>query len=258
MADRKAILNASNPLGRRPQLGELTEALLPQIVQSSDGGWLFKSFKLTTTGFQISGKLTFEEWKAAGELFGQTDRSRNWWIGDWLTVCESSWGDKYRLAVDITGLTPDALSNIASVCSKVQLPFRNGNLSFSHHVVVAPEIPEMQDRWLKQAEKDNLSVIKLRRLIAEEKARQAGSGSPVIVERSPLAAKVYPVAWKRLWHAVEADDIEQVSIDDCDRIIDWATAIKDSRLEHDQEKAQDTQQDTSGEDLTTADFEVKE
>src|SRR5262249_28451991 len=54
------------------------------------------------------------------------------------------------------------------VAKAVQLCVRTHNLSFTHHVLVAPLPPRDQQRWLAKAERDGMAVAELRRAIRGE------------------------------------------------------------------------------------------
>lgn len=65
-------------------------------------------------------------------------------------------------AARVTGYDPKSLRNYAWVASRVQLSLRRDNLSYSHHELVAALEPDQQERWLRFASENRLSVEDLR------------------------------------------------------------------------------------------------
>jgi hypothetical protein len=209
-----------------------------QLMQSADGKTLlYKQFRLTRVGLEFSGTLTLDDWKAAGRLLGHIEKSRNWWIGDWINAYEAGWGEMYNLAQEMTRMDKGTLMNIASVCSRVEISRRNDHLSFTHHTLVAPLPPPKQTYWLNRAKEDQLSVAQLRHAI-ETKQDEPAPKSGTVVERSPLAHKAHFAVYRRLFRGVEIGDPQKVSVEDCDRVIEWATRVKEFRLEYEQQLAE--------------------
>jgi hypothetical protein len=93
-------------------------------------------------------------------------KSVQFWIGDWVNFGERKYGDKYKEALEITGLKYETLMNISSVCANVGTSLRNENLTYNHHVAVAKLSPKQQEKFLKQAEEEQMPVSKLRNLIS--------------------------------------------------------------------------------------------
>lgn len=218
MADRKAVLNASNPLGRRPQLGDLTESMLDkQLFQSSDGGWLFKQFKLTNTGLEIHGAITRADWRLAGEFFRKAGGALQWWLGDWINNAPNDWGDMYTEAVEITGYKESYLRNIALVARAVELSLRSDKLSYSHHVLVAG-LKDEKDKmeWLKSAEEKRLSVAEMRR----EMEQPPETDDAIVVYRT------YRNRFSRMCKFLAKNQLDRVKADEIDDIVSWLLEIK--------------------------------
>jgi hypothetical protein len=87
-----------------------------------------------------------------------------WWIGDWWLYGEHRYGEQASQAPAL-GLKPDTLSNAAAVASRVQMPRRRGNLTFSHHQAIAYLEPEVADALLTQAEEGQWTVQHLREVV---------------------------------------------------------------------------------------------
>lgn len=208
------------------QLGALTGELIGDepnaLVPAVDGSILIGNSLLTLTGISFPENLSEVEWQRVGKAVFGMNSAMQWWLGDWLNAYRPGWGEMYDEAAELTNLTKDTLSNIASVCAKVQLPFRNGNLSFTHHTAVSSLTPEQQRAYLAAAERDKLSVSKLRRLIA---------GKPTKKVRQGLANRKYYTTFKRVWKGVEAGDPDKVSLQDIDSAIDWLTQVRLRKIE---------------------------
>lgn len=228
--DRKKQLAASAPLLKRTTLtiGEATDAMLPPgqttsaLVPAADGSIRVGSSLLTHTGISFPADLSEDEWQRVGKALFGINSAMQWWLGDWLNAYRPGWGAMYDEAAELTGLTKDTLSNVASVCAKVQLPFRNGNLSFTHHTAVSSLTPEQQIEYLAAAERDKLSVSKLRRLI---------EGKPPKKVRQGLANRKYYTTFKRVWKGVEAGDPNKVSLKDIDNAIEWLGHVRQAKIE---------------------------
>ena len=138
-----------------------------QIVEYSNGGIRIGAFTITPVGLSSDG-ATFEEWSDFGQTIIQIKRAMQWIIGDYLAYGEDrQYGVTYAEWSALTGYTTDTLSDIVGVCRKVQLPSRDGNLSFSHHRVVADLPPDQQTQWLQYAAEHKLSVAALRTALGE-------------------------------------------------------------------------------------------
>lgn len=108
------------------------------------------------------GDLDRADWLAAGRRLGAIGRCSQWWIGDWVRYGTSRWGEKYAEAARITGYDVASLRNMAWVASRFGQELRNDQLSWSHHVLLAPLEPDSQREWLTRAADERLSVADLR------------------------------------------------------------------------------------------------
>jgi hypothetical protein len=136
---------------------------------------------ISPTGMQVTGQLTFDEWKALAASLGTAARSVAFVIGDWLVHGQNLFGTdghpdrrvdaaSYRLAVEATGLDVTTLQNYAYVSRSVAYPLRSGRLSWEHHRLIAKLPPEAQRHWIEccEAEEDagrRMSTRRLRRSI---------------------------------------------------------------------------------------------
>jgi N6-adenosine-specific RNA methylase IME4 len=132
-------------------------------------------FKLTSTGLQITGEPTYDEWAAVGETLKFLESSIQFALGDWLRYGERKWGEKYAQAVAQTGKSEQTLTDYVWVASAVEISSRNENLTFAHHKAVAPlrlaggtpDI-EKQRHYLELAQEQDLSVSQFRKLIQRD------------------------------------------------------------------------------------------
>jgi hypothetical protein len=114
------------------------------------------------------------EWLATGRRLGAIGRCSQWWIGDWIRYGTSRWGEKYADAARVTGYDVASLRNMAWVASQFELSLRSDNLTWSHHVLLAPLADEEKRHWLERAASERLSVADLR---LELRGRQGGRGA---------------------------------------------------------------------------------
>src|SRR5262245_56588916 len=113
-----------------------------------NGDMVVSGFTLLTTGITVPKKATEDDWHTAWEFVRRCEGSIMWWIGDLLNVAESRWGETYTRAMEESGYALQTLKNAKSVASNVLSEVRNPELSFAHHMQVAPLTPAQQSRWL--------------------------------------------------------------------------------------------------------------
>jgi len=126
-------------------------------------------FSLTPTGLLVAGEPSLQRWKHVGGILAGMQGAMRWWIGDWLAygAGRGEWGDMYGDAVAETGLSQDTLKHCKSLSCRIELCRRRHNLSWKHHQTTAALPDEQADAWLDRAERDGLSVAKLRKQIKE-------------------------------------------------------------------------------------------
>ncbi len=137
---------------------------------------------LTPIGLNLTGRdMSYEHWEALGRLLGTIDRASRWWIGDFLNFgeeifpeeyaqgVESSVAERYSEAERITGLDPQTLMNIRSICGRVPVSRRRVELGFWIHAEVAPLEPDEQVSWLQTAIDKSWTRATLRDAIRETK-----------------------------------------------------------------------------------------
>jgi hypothetical protein len=166
-----------------------------------------RKFTITRTGLDIRGELTFDEWQALGNELAPVAKSIAFIIGDWINYGQTRYGEKYDEAIRTTGLSYETLAVYSHVARRIEVLSRNKNLDFTHHKVVAKcKDPQEQRKWLETAEKENLSVARLRksmnfgRLATEDEMQQDPADRGVVTHLALINRLI------RWWKQTTADD----------------------------------------------------
>jgi len=123
-------------------------------------------FAITPTGIEFNEELSFDEWDALGQKLAPVGKSIGFIIGDWINYGENHWGERYKDALERTGLAYQTLAQYSYVAWKVQFSCRQEKLGFEHHLVVAKiKDSEEQRYWLDMAVKHKLGKRRLRKSI---------------------------------------------------------------------------------------------
>lgn len=123
---------------------------------------------------ELPADLPFDRWRSIGRrICGVADAS-SWWLADWVAYGEERYGDKYREAVEITGVGYQTLRNYAWVARRFDVSRRRDSLSFAHHSEVAALPPAAQDEWLDRAEEGGWSRNDLRAALKRLRAPHDG------------------------------------------------------------------------------------
>lgn len=146
---------------------------------------------MTATSWVPVSELELPAWTEAGRRLGSIGRGVGWWIGDWLYYGNRRFGERYARAKQITGYDVQTLMNMAYVASRFEPQRRREALSFSHHAELAALDSASQDRWLKRAESERLSVRCLREELRRER-RQLEGGGHAVPEALPANAHADP------------------------------------------------------------------
>ena len=138
---------------------------------------------VTATGIEFFGDLSLAEWGDLGRGLVPVARSIGFWLGDWINYGSKAYGNKYKEALEFTGLAPKTLRNYASVARRVGPSLREPSLGHEHHAAVASLGPHEQKHWLGLAKEHKLTVRRLRksikagRLVSEEEMEDAGASN---------------------------------------------------------------------------------
>lgn len=125
-------------------------------------------------GLQLPAMLPLSEWQHVGTQLALLWDSSAWWLADWLLYGEKAYPDRYRRAIDGTGLHYKTLRNYAWIGRRFPPSRRHPSLSFQHHAEVAALSEREQDLWLLRAETENWSRNALRKAVRSS-ARNASS-----------------------------------------------------------------------------------
>jgi hypothetical protein len=124
----------------------------------------------TPTQILLPDYLSLSLWIQTVKKLGTIQSGVQWYLGDLWIFGERKYGQRQiKAAIQLTSLhyTIGTLMNFGWVAGRIPASFRNENLSYTHHVVVAPLPPDEQQRWLERAATKKLSVEKLRKAIKE-------------------------------------------------------------------------------------------
>jgi hypothetical protein len=134
---------------------------------------------LPRTGLQFSGRVPFDVWLDIGRQLSAVVASSAWCLGDWLAYGQHAYGNRYRDAVEQTGLDYQTLRNYAWVARRFELSRRRDTLSFRHHAEVASLPAPEQDFWLRKAEQFAWSASQLRREVRTSLHERSQSGTSI-------------------------------------------------------------------------------
>ena len=125
---------------------------------------LNEKVRITPNGLDFSAELNFEEWESMAPDLVKIAKTVGFLVGDWLNYGESRYGEKYQAAVEATGLSYDTVKQYCYVAKAIKMCDRSHAVDFSHHLVVAKvKDSDKQRQWLELAEKERLTVARLRK-----------------------------------------------------------------------------------------------
>ena len=153
-----------------PQTIQVFDARTGEILQTANTDALFDlaafGFVATTTGLSPAREITIDEWGACEPILRHEMDSvtrRQTWVqfayGDWLNYGEAHFGEnEIWNVIDPNKYDPHTLKNFQTVARRVHPSRRRENLTYSHHVAVAPLEASAQVKLLDEAEQTNLSA----------------------------------------------------------------------------------------------------
>lgn len=123
---------------------------------------------------------SFQDWENMGRAVSFVGNAWQWWVGDWLVIGETLFGEEAAQAVDdhetrydiarrVTGKPQGTLQNIRSICARVSKDRRRAELDFTHHEKVASLDPDEQTFWLNKAVDETMTTAELAAAIRELK-----------------------------------------------------------------------------------------
>lgn len=128
----------------------------------------------TPTELFLPPRLPLDAWREVGVDLSVLWDASTWWQGDWLLYGQDRFPDRYKHAVEHSGLDYQTLRNYAWIARKFPPLRRRPNLSMQHHAEVASLPEEEQDRWLDRAESGLWSRNKLRSVLRDGRADGRG------------------------------------------------------------------------------------
>lgn len=161
--------------GRRKDTNPADAVAVVNQIQTGD---IRDKIRVTPMGMEITGTLSFEEWRDLAPRIGTAVRSWAFVLGDWLLYGEDRFGpparasmggprnavsaERYETARAATGIDEAVLANYAYVARNVPRHMRREDVSWEHHRAVAKLDEPEQGRWLKIAEKEEMTSRRLR------------------------------------------------------------------------------------------------
>lgn len=107
--------------------------------------------------------MPFVAWCDVGHSLRVLSEASAWCLGDWLNYGERAYGQRYKEALELTGLDYQTLRNYAWVARRFPLSRRRDGASFQHHAEVAALPDALQDLLLERSERFRWSRAELRR-----------------------------------------------------------------------------------------------
>jgi hypothetical protein len=95
--------------------------------------------------------MSYLKWEETGRMLGEVDVAMKWWIADWVRWGEDRYGEKFAQALEGTQKDEKTLLTWLRVARSVAPDHRRWELTFSHHLVIAPLEPDQQSYWLQKA-----------------------------------------------------------------------------------------------------------
>jgi hypothetical protein len=149
------------------------------IVRRQDGTVKLGNFRLTTTGLQVEGRISQEEWWAFFEGVQKIESTLQFIIGDLAIYGEDEFRISYEEIAARTGYKKETVENYAYVARNMPQELRSDKLSFNHHYLVAGLDTEAEkQQWLLVAQENTLSVHNMK--LAMDVWRQGGDPQAVL------------------------------------------------------------------------------
>jgi hypothetical protein len=115
--------------------------------------------------------LTHEQRVVIAQEIRDAEWNRQWIAGDTGNAWIAELGEEAEQYLSDFGYVHESLANILRVCAAIKPPYRNGNLRYSHHVVVYELPPEDRLLRLQECEAKRWSVAEFRRQVKGTKPK---------------------------------------------------------------------------------------
>ncbi|MDN3357539.1 LmbU family transcriptional regulator [Actinomadura sp. DC4] len=133
------------------------------------------------TSLTLPDAMPLDSWVSVGQEIAVISDASAWWLADWLIYGREAYPDRYRHAVDRTGLSYQTLRNYAWIARAFPMSRRRDRLSMQHHAEVVTLVDDEQDEWLDRAEHHGWSVTELRRQLKGGRTSPRGRGSTFVL-----------------------------------------------------------------------------
>lgn len=140
---------------------------------------LTKYCELTKTSLSFRKDVSEDEWLDVFNSLKNVEGCVQFWIGDCLAYRSRKWG-MYEDIAEKTGYDKETLSNYKTISESVEMPLRNGDLTFNHHVAVASLPAADQARVLKKASEEKLTVRETREEVKAVKRHDENRSAPYL------------------------------------------------------------------------------
>jgi hypothetical protein len=153
------IVTEPTPEELEKEAGTIMETPTFDIIQPE----LFAEFIHREEDFSLkfAENTPFEVWEAYTRGIFEMGRRSMRDAGECLLFGERKYGEKYAQVIDAMRYAPKTLQNASWVVSRIER--WHDSLSFGHHEVVAALPPKAQEEMLTVAEKEALTVSKLKK-----------------------------------------------------------------------------------------------
>ena len=179
----------------------------PTLPRGSEGDVTPDSVAAHTSPSSPS-TLTHEQRVAIAQAIKDTEWNRQWFAGDTGNLWIEELGESAEQYLSDFGYVHESLANILRVCAAIPPPYRNGNLRFSHHVVVAGENLEDVEMWLDKCAEEQWSVAEFRRQVKGTKPRvKRWSAAEIAQER-------------QAWHTAHPEEHTDQDCEPCSYVAD--------------------------------------
>jgi hypothetical protein len=171
--------------------------------------------RITTSGLTLRPGVPLEEWVAVGRRLARVADGSAWSLGDWLLYGQTAYGERYKVALELTAFDYQTLRNYAWVARNIEMSRRRDTLSFAHHAEVAALGSVEQDLWLQRAEWHRWPRAELRRRLSTARSLRDAGDPPAVVLHVSVAAE-RESRWRRAAAAREL----------C--VTEWVATVADS------------------------------
>lgn len=141
-------------------------------------------------GYNPPSGLTFEAWSNDAAFVRAIDRANKWIAGDYFAAGERFGEDAFQVLGDehAWGMGVEKMRKLTWVARNVRPQQRRKDLSWSHHMLVAPLTPDEQDDWLLLAATKEMTVEQLKTTMIE-------AGAIVLRQKTVPVQEVVPVPY---------------------------------------------------------------